>query len=567
MFLSTLLRNCLIILLFFLLYGCTAKSERLSQLDSQTLANTWLTTSSPNSRNNILKSLESRNDVEGLTLCLQNALDVHKSVESRPVPRFLVTPKDVILIINALGRLKDPASIDAIKKASMVNDDEVYLAILDALKGMEGVKKCDIAIDYLKYLKADIQLNALDVLQDCPGNVYSEPIRSALFSESEQVRWKATHILGNAGDTNSVGKMSLLLSDTNKSVRQAAEHNLKKLGVDDNTLEQWKNKASDISIDQVYSTQLAYQRAITDKDELQKELNEHSRLKGELVNEAPSSKSTEMVVAETTRTDNNFKQEVVDQARDGDVYKQLAKSLQGTYHALIIGNNDYAHIPKLITPHNDAITIDHILRNQYGFNTELLLDATRTQLLRAISRLQTKLNPQDNVLIYYAGHGYFDEDTNSAYWLPVDAEKDDDIHWIRSERLTAKLKKFPSNHVLIVADSCYSGTLTRGIEISEIHRNSRIRYLEKMIKIPSRTLLASGGNEPVADGGGQGHSIFAQMFIDGLLNTEESVFTAEEFYIHQIKENVSGNAEQTPEYHRIKNSGHTGGDFVFSKIE
>ena len=247
-------------------------------------------------------------------------------------------------------------------------------------------------------------------------------------------------------------------------------------------------------------------------------------------------------------------------------YQHLARSLQGTYHALIIGNNNYTHIPNLLTPKNDAIVIEQILRNQYGFNTTLLLDADRTQLLKAISRLQKKLNRQDNVLIYYAGHGYFDENMNSAYWLPVDAEENDDINWIRSERLTAKLKVFPSNHVLIVADSCYSGTLTRGLSISDINKSSRIRYLEKMVKNPSRTLLASGGNEPVSDSGGHGHSIFAQMFIDGLKNTEDLVFTAEELYVNQIKENVSGNAAQTPEYHRIKNSGHTGGDFVFSRI-
>lgn len=551
MFPSMLLRNWLMLLLLFPLYGCGGKNYSPPQVDSQTLVNKWLTASASYSRNNIIKSLEQRGDVEGLTLCLQNAIQIHKSVENNPSPRFLVNPQDVIVIINALGRLKDPASIDEIKNASKINSDKVYLAILDAINGMEGVKKCDVAIDYLKYLNEDVQLKALDVLKGCPGSVYGEPVRTALFSKSEMVRWRATHMLGKIGDTDSIGKMSLLLSDTDKSVRQAAEHNLKKLGVDDKTLEEWKNKASELSIEQAYSTKLAYQRAITDKGELQKELSKNSKLINQLVDEASSDKTTDGA----------------GQAKVVDIYEKLAKSLQGSYHALIIGNNDYAYIPKLKTPHNDAIAIDKVLRNQYGFNTELLLDANRTQLLKAISRLQAKLHPQDNVLIYYAGHGYFDEETSSAYWLPVDAEENDDIQWIRSERLTAKLKKFASNHVLIVADSCYSGTLIRGLESFEINRSSRIRYLHKMIKNPSRTLLASGGKEPVADGGGHGHSIFAQMFIDGLIDAEKSVFTAEELYFNQIKEKVSGNAEQTPEYHRIKNSGHSGGDFVFSKIQ
>jgi len=79
----------------------------------------------------------------------------------------------------------------------------------------------------------------------------------------------------------------------------------------------------------------------------------------------------------------------------------------------------------------------------------------------------------------------------------------------------------------------------------------------------SRTLLASGGDEPVSDTGGKGHSVFAAAFIDGLKEMEQKVFTAEELYYEHVKERVAGNAEQTPEYNIIRNSGHSGGDFLF----
>jgi hypothetical protein len=93
----------------------------------------------------------------------------------------------------------------------------------------------------------------------------------------------------------------------------------------------------------------------------------------------------------------------------------------------------------------------------------------------------------------------------------------------------------------------------------------RNRYLQKMIRKSSRTLIASGGNEPVADSGGMGHSVFALAFIEGLKEMSTSVFTAEELFYETIKERVAGNALQTPEYHTIRNSGHNGGDFVFIK--
>ena len=47
---------------------------------------------------------------------------------------------------------------------------------------------------------------------------------------------------------------------------------------------------------------------------------------------------------------------------------------------------------------------------------------------------------------------------------------------------------------------------------------------------------------------------------------EKNSFSAEELFYDQIKERVAGNADQTPEYNVIRNSGHDGGDFVFKRI-
>lgn len=237
----------------------------------------------------------------------------------------------------------------------------------------------------------------------------------------------------------------------------------------------------------------------------------------------------------------------------------------GAYYALIIGNNNYSYLPKLQTAKKDAEEVANVLKKEFGFHTTLLLDGTRNQILKAVNNSRKNLTPNDHLLIYYAGHGQFDSIAAKAYWLPVDAQSNDDTNWIIVDTITSNLKRITAKHILVVADSCYSGTLTRSAITNLGSISERDRYLKKMLQKSSRTLLASGGNEPVTDSGGAGHSVFAAAFIEGLKNIDKKMFTAEELFFEHIKERVAGNAEQVPEYNTIRNSGHDGGDFVFRR--
>ncbi len=236
------------------------------------------------------------------------------------------------------------------------------------------------------------------------------------------------------------------------------------------------------------------------------------------------------------------------------------------FYALIIGNNNYKYIRNLETAKKDAQDVMDILKLQYGFKTQLLLDAKRNDIVSAINNYRKRLKEDDFFLIYYAGHGEFDKTTNKAYWLPVDAKKDDDTNWIIVDRITSNIRRISCKHILVVADSCYSGTFTRKSITDLSSAQQRNNYLEKMKRKSSRTLMASGGNEPVSDIGGRGHSVFAEAFISALKDMEQSEFTAEELFYKHVKERVAGNSEQTPEYNIIRNSGHDGGDFVFNRI-
>ncbi len=234
----------------------------------------------------------------------------------------------------------------------------------------------------------------------------------------------------------------------------------------------------------------------------------------------------------------------------------------GSYHALVVGNNNYQALPKLRTASNDARTMAGLLQEKYGFKVRLLVDATRADILRAINDYRRTLTSRDNLLIYYAGHGWLDKDADQGYWLPVDATEEDPTHWISNGSITDALRAMQAKHVLVVADSCYSGKLARGINIRLRTKN----YYERICRKKARTVIASGGLEPVADRGGKGeHSVFASALIEAL-NENEGVLDATLLF-SQIRRPVMVNTDQTPEYSDIRKAGHDGGDFLFVPVK
>lgn len=238
----------------------------------------------------------------------------------------------------------------------------------------------------------------------------------------------------------------------------------------------------------------------------------------------------------------------------------------GQFYALIIGNNDYRYLKSLHTAENDAREIEATLRRYFGFETRLLLNATREQILVALNEYRHKDEPNANLLIYYAGHGYNDNEVEKAYWLPVDSRKENNANWISADDITINVKGIRARHILIVADSCYSGTIVRGVEVlltRPVDASGRDRYLLKMQNGRSRTLMASGGNEPVADDGGGNHSVFANALLTGLSQMDREIFSAEELYYNFVRQVVSGKSNQTPQYDPLRNSGHETGDFLF----
>jgi hypothetical protein len=234
----------------------------------------------------------------------------------------------------------------------------------------------------------------------------------------------------------------------------------------------------------------------------------------------------------------------------------------GNYHALVIGNNQYQHLSSLQTAVNDATKLANTLRSDYGFEVTLLTDVGREQIVSSLDRLRAQLTPADNLLIYYAGHGYLDQETGRGYWLPVDARRETQAQWIANTTLSDTLKGMKAKHVMVVADSCYAGALVRAVSVVALPSGpSRAQHLDELAQKRSRTALVSGGLEPVEDGLGGDHSVFAKALLD-VLKDNRGTIEGERLFM-QIQRPVMLEANQTPQYSDIRFAGHEGGDFLF----
>ena len=247
-------------------------------------------------------------------------------------------------------------------------------------------------------------------------------------------------------------------------------------------------------------------------------------------------------------------------ASNGEVHKI---SDFGNYYAILIYVQDYENLPRLQTPKKDVEDIANILKNRYGFKEVKIVANPKNsdELIEILDKYKRKLSQNDNLLIYYAGHG-----SKNGYWQLKKAKKDSRVGWIPiKEAINSTLKDMLSKHILVVADSCYSGYLTRdGVNISTLSKNDKL-YYTKLYRLKSRNVLTSGGLQPVLDKdpSNPNHSIFANAFLKILKNNKTPIFSVEEKF-PKIKRYVKLNSDQTPLYADVRYTGHQdGGDFIF----
>lgn len=232
----------------------------------------------------------------------------------------------------------------------------------------------------------------------------------------------------------------------------------------------------------------------------------------------------------------------------------------GKYYALLIGVSDYNDASNIANleglPTKDAKDLKDVLVSRYNFhegNVVLLNNSpTENQILKEFVKLKKKVTNKDNVLIFYAGHGIYDETTETGSWLPSDADPEYGLNLISNSTIKDYIKGINSKHTLLISDACFSGSIfkTRSYKLAP-------KSITRKFELPSRKAITSGTLNTVPN-----KSVFLKYLIDRLKNNDELYLTARKIF-DRIEEPVMNNSRNVPQYGTIQEVGDEGGDFIF----
>jgi tetratricopeptide (TPR) repeat protein len=198
-------------------------------------------------------------------------------------------------------------------------------------------------------------------------------------------------------------------------------------------------------------------------------------------------------------------------------------STNGRNYALLIATDQYDEWDRLNNPIFDAQKIEEELKASYQFETELLKNPTREQILLKLKEYTKKsFEPNDQLFIFVAGHGHFDEDLREGFLVAKDSKKNDEsaASYIPHNTLRSTINNIKCKHIFLVMDVCFGGTFDPVIAkrggASEYDNISKQEFIARKLRFKTRRYLTSGGKEYVSDGRPGMHSPFARRLLEAL---------------------------------------------------
>ncbi|QNM98590.1 two-partner secretion domain-containing protein [Chitinimonas koreensis] len=226
--------------------------------------------------------------------------------------------------------------------------------------------------------------------------------------------------------------------------------------------------------------------------------------------------------------------------------------------AYLFANSDYGNgINDLITPEHDAEHIGQVLRDDFGYEVRLMKNADRRQMVSALKEAAELHQADESVLVYYAGHGVLVK--GNGYWLPVDANPRNPKSWLSNNDINKFLALIPAKQVMMVSDSCFSGTLAKEQQLKKGAGHDKRQLLARR----AVTVMSSGDVEPVSDEGKDGHSIFAYSFVQQLKAAKAAGYVEGVDFFDAIRHLVTAEYPQLPQYSASLNAGHMSGADYF----
>lgn len=237
---------------------------------------------------------------------------------------------------------------------------------------------------------------------------------------------------------------------------------------------------------------------------------------------------------------------------------------KGKNYLFVIGIDEYEKHRHLQNPVFDAKAFIKILTEKYQFSNskdQLITlfneEATQSSIYSKLEMLAERVTSDDNLVIYFSGHGEYKKRINQGFWIPYDGDPDNSYgSYISFENLMSFIKAIESFHTFIVADSCYAGTLFTA-------RSAKSDVKTRYESIQSRWLLTAGMIEEVPDGTPGKHSPFAKSLLTWLKNNKEERLSVADLCRQVINSIDSMGSEQTPQGESLRIPGNMGGEFMF----
>ena len=242
----------------------------------------------------------------------------------------------------------------------------------------------------------------------------------------------------------------------------------------------------------------------------------------------------------------------------------MSKLEKRTNYLLVIGIDKYLDdsYKDLNNSVYDCNEIINELINSYNF--QLAEDpiyneqATRRNILDKLTSLQYSILEEDNLIIYYAGHGQINPTTNKGSWIPYDAS-DSSSDYIQNTLIKDAIEDINAKHIFLISDSCFSGTF-----LTNLRGVDEAIYYDRIDSKKSRWYLASGGTEKVSDGKKGEGSPFSQSLVKCLKDNSNKYLSVSEI-INDVVKRTSNNSYQQPIGGEITHVGHEYGQMVFVK--
>lgn len=245
------------------------------------------------------------------------------------------------------------------------------------------------------------------------------------------------------------------------------------------------------------------------------------------------------------------------------------KGSLGRFFALVIGNGQYQHLSRVATAENDAKAMATLLRDSYGFEVTLLLNAKNAQILSTLYTLSQNLAENDNLVVFYTGHGKRDLRNRRGWWLPVDAVADNDArtNWLPNQEVSDRLALIPARHILVMADASYVGDITRGApqpEPASLTPAQWNKYLDTTKRKRARLALSSGAEAPLPGTSGTSSRFTATLL--NVLRQEKGVVPASRIHREVVNALTAGSGTTSvPTFAPLQSAFHDGVDFLFER--